>query len=413
MIRRLGTVAWPTGALIGAVALGLVAAVMVRPVFVPIPVPPPPEKLVLRAVDFAALPGWRDDSHHGAAVALRRSCAALGKLPDERPIGPDGLAGAAADWRDICAAAQAVTSDAARDFFETWFRPFSVANNDDDEGLFTGYYEASLDGAREPGNGYATPLLARPDDLVMVGLGAFRDDLKGRRVAGRVVDGRLRPYPSRAEIEAGALAGRGLELVWVDDPVDAFFLHIQGSGRVALADGGELRLGYAGQNGHPYTAIGRDLIAAGALTRETVSMQSIRAWLAANPSRAQDMMDRNASYIFFRELSGDGPVGAQGVALTPGRSLAVDRKFMPLSVPVWLDTVAPAADGGERVLRRLLIAQDTGGAIRGPVRGDVFWGHGDAAAETAGRMKSRGRYFVLLPRAVAEARAPRPRPDQK
>ncbi len=406
MIRRPGPAVWLTSTLIGGVAIGFMAAVLLRPVLVPIPVPPPPERLVLRAAGFADLPGWRDDSHFEAAVALRRSCAALGKLPDERPIGPGGLAGAAGDWRDICAAAEAVSGDTARDFFETWFRPFAVANNDDQEGLFTGYYEASLDGAREPGNGYATPLLARPDDLVTVALGAFRDDLKGRRVAGRVVDGRLRPYPSRAEIEAGALAGRGLELVWVDDPVDAFVLHIQGSGRVALAGGGELRLGYAGQNGHPYTAIGRDLIAAGALTRESVSMQSIRAWLAANPARAQDMMDRNASYIFFRELSGAGPVGAQGVALTPGRSLAVDRKFMPLSAPVWLDTVVPDAAGGERALRRLLIAQDTGGAIRGPVRGDVFWGHGDAAAEIAGRMKRRGRYFLLLPRAVAEARAP-------
>jgi membrane-bound lytic murein transglycosylase A len=208
----------------------------------------------------------------------------------------------------------------------------------------------------------------------------------------------LRPYENRAAIESGALRGRGLEMLWVDDPVDAFFLQIQGSGRVMLEDGTSLRIGYAGQNGHPYVAIGRELIARGALTREAVSMPAIRDWLRANPQEADAVMNRNPSFVFFRELDGDGPVGAQGVALTPGRSLAVDRSFVPYGVPVWLDAEDPV-DGEVRV-QRLLVAQDTGGAIRGPVRGDVFWGHGPEAEHRAGLMKSRGRYFLLLPKTV-------------
>ena len=202
------------------------------------------------------------------------------------------------------------------------------------------------------------------------------------------------PFHDRAAIDAGALDGDNLAVVWVDDPVDAFFLHIQGSGRIALADGSELRVGYAAQNGHAYTAVGLILIDDGEVTREAMSMQAIRTWLAANPDRARDLMNRNRSYVFFAVLDGDGPLGSEGVALTPGRSLAVDRRFLPMSVPLWLDSTLP----GEQPLRRLMIAQDTGGAIRGPVRGDVFWGYGEDAADIAGRMKSRGRYYLLLPR---------------
>ncbi len=230
-------------------------------------------------------------------------------------------------------------------------------------------------------------------------LGDFRENLRGERIAGRVVDGRLKPMEDRAAISSGALRGRNLELVWVDDPVDAFFLHIQGSGRVVMDDGSVKRVGFDGQNGHPYVAVGRELIARGAMAREQVSMQSIRAWLKANPGEAQALMNANPSYVFFRPLGGEGPEGAQGVVLTPGRSLAVDRNFVPYGVPVWLDAEDPL-DPAARV-SRLMVAQDTGGAIRGPVRGDVFWGHGADAEERAGRMRSRGTYWLLLPRTVA------------
>ena len=356
------------------------------------------ERRVLTPATFAELPGWEEDDPSAALSALLRSCRRLRSEPDWRPV-----CDAAADAADPAdAAAQAAS---ARTFFESNFQPFAVSAGRDAEGLFTGYYEPLLQGSRRRSNRYRVPLYVRPPDLVMVDLGDFREELKGHRIAGRVEEGDLVPYPDRRAIEEGALSGRELELVWVDDPVDAFFLQIQGSGRVRLDDGSEMRVGYAAQNGHPYFAIGKDLVERGAMSKEEVSMQSIRRWLEQNPDLADDVMARNASYVFFEELKGDGPLGAQGVALTPGRSLAVDLKHWTLGVPVWLDTRAPSPREGEpdRPLRRLMIAQDTGGAIRGVVRGDVFWGYGEEAAEIAGRMKHPGRMWVLLPRAQAGA----------
>ncbi len=375
--------------------------------------PEAPEGLVLEPVAFTDLPGWKQDQHREALGAFVRSCVRLDRLADERSPGgklADGrnTSGLAADWRGVCRDARqlsAANDAAARGFFESKFQPFLALNrrNQSEDGLFTGYYEPLLRGDRRRSDKYSIPLLARPDDLVMVSLGAFRKDLGGRRIAGRVVDGRLVPYAAREDIENGALDGQARVLAWVDSPVDAFFLQIQGSGRIQLDDGGEMRVGYAGANGHPYTAIGRELVRRGALTREGVSMQSIRAWLEAHPAEAQKVMNLNRAYVFFRELTGEGPLGAQGVALTTGRSLAVDRQFVGLGVPVWLSAEAPAPEAGkpDRPLQRLMVAQDTGGAIRGPVRGDVFWGHGPVAERVAGHMKHRGRYYLLLPNAVA------------
>ena len=366
------------------------------------PKPKPPDHLNLLPTSFGRLAGWRDDHLSEALGAFQRSCEAMAKLPDSAAIGPDGLAGTAADWRAPCAGAAALAAGdeaAIRDFFEASFTPLRAANNDEPVGLFTGYYEAELRGARQRDGQFLTPLLKRPPDLVMVELGLFRPAWRGERIAGRVQGGQLKPYDSRAEIERGSLAGRHLELLWVDDPIDAFFLHIQGSGRVVLPDGTVVQVGYDGQNGQPYVPIGRLLVERGALPREEVSMQSIRAWLAAHPGDAASLMDENPSYVFFRELPGEGPVGAEGVVLTPERSLAVDRAFLPLGVPIWLNLADPQA--ADQHLRRLVVAQDTGGAIRGPVRGDVFWGHGAAAAARAGMMKDRGTYYLLLPRNVA------------
>ncbi|TNE33326.1 MAG: murein transglycosylase, partial [Alphaproteobacteria bacterium] len=245
----------------------------------------------------------------------------------------------------------------------------------------------------------------RPPELVTVDLGNFRSDLKGRRIAGEVKDGRLVPYPDRTEIEEGALEGRELELVWVDSPIDAFFLHIQGSGVVEMDDGTSVRVGYAAQNGHPYYAIGRSLIKSGEIAAEKMSMQAIRDWMEANPEKAADLMRENPSYVFFRLLDGSGPIGAEGIELTPERSLAVDRKWMPLGVPLWLSTtVTPQdapADAKPMLFQHLMMAQDTGGAITGPVRGDVFWGHGDRAYHMAGGMKNEGELWILLPNALA------------
>ncbi len=346
-------------------------------------------------------------------MALRRTCGRLARLAPEADL---NVAGRAADWRAPCAALSGVADGndtAARSFFETWFVPFSAANNGEPNGLFTGYYEPELRGSRTRKGRFVVPLYGRPADLVTVELSLFREEWKGQRIAGRVQQGALRPYPGRAEIEAGALSGiardggGALELVWVDDAVDAFFLHIQGSGRVVLDDGSLMRVGYAAANGRPYLAIGRELIARGALAREDVSMPSIRTWLAANPGEARDVMNKNASFVFFRPLpapvnANDGPPGSEGVPLTPGRSLAVDRNHLAMGLPLWLDAEDPL-DKQQRV-RRLMVAQDTGGAITGPVRGDVFWGSGADAAERAGRMRSSGRYWLLLPRDVAARR---------
>jgi membrane-bound lytic murein transglycosylase A len=383
----------------------------------PEPTPPAP-RLELAEVSFGELPGWNDDGVAAALPAFRRSCAVWRNRPAAAAVGSAGVAGTVADWLPLCDALAAVLAgdDAgARAALEQLTRPVAVSDGDDAIGLFTGYYEPTLRGSRRQAGAYRIPLYLRPPELVSVDLGDFRPDLAGKRIAGRVVAGELQPYHDRTAIDEGALAGRGLELLWVDDPVDAFFLEIQGSGRVELEDGSTLRVGYAGQNGHPYTAIGRELVARDAMPLEQVSMQSIRAWLEANPEEAVEVMRTNSSYVFFRILEEDGPLGAQGVVLTPGRSLAVDPVFLPYGAPLWLDSTYPAPEPGEvgAPLRRLVVAQDTGGAIRGVVRGDVFWGPGEEAAELAGRMRQEGRLWLLLPRTVAlapaaDADAPRP-----
>jgi membrane-bound lytic murein transglycosylase A len=368
---------------------------------------PSGDRMILEPAAFADLRGWREDAAEAAVPAFLRSCERLAALPDGAGLGQP-WAGTAGDWKDACAAAARLprgNRGAARRFFETRFRPWAVRNHRNPFGLFTGYYEPLLRGSRKRYGRYTVPIYTRPPELVMVDLGRFRADLKGKRIAGRVEDGSLVPFADRRQIEAGALAGRKLEIVWVDDPVDAFFLHVQGSGRVRLAEGGELRVGYAAQNGHPYTAIGRELIDRGEIEAGEVSLQSIRAWLAAHPGEARELMESNPSYVFFQEIAGDGPLGAEGVPLTPGRSLAVDLAYLPLGVPLWLASGVPSPREVEadRRLRRLMVAQDTGGAIRGVVRGDVFWGFGDEAEALAGRMKHRGRYWVLLPQALTPA----------
>lgn len=402
------------GAVIGACLGSFGTWAWLRSMAPAAPAPVVAEALTLAPASFASLPGWGADDQAAALPALLASCARIRVARPEASLAP---AGTAADWQELCTAAAslapaAATPDSAtvRQFLEEHLTPLAVGSTLGGEGLFTGYYEPSLAGSRTPDAAHRVPLLARPDDLVMVDLGRFRDSLKGERIAGRVAEGALEPYPDRAAIEAGALSDRARPLAFVADPVEAFFLHIQGSGLVTLADGGALRVGYAAQNGQPYVAIGRELIRRGALTRESVSMDSIKAWLAANPDEAAALLNSNPSYVFFRDLGSPpadpngplgGPPGAQNVPLTPGRSLAVDRKFLALGLPLWLDTTVPLADGGTEPLRRLMVAQDTGGAIRGPVRGDVFWGHGAEAGRRAGAMKQPGRYWILVPKAVA------------
>ncbi len=364
----------------------------------------PRTTMALSPVDFERLPGWGQDKAADALAPFVAGCAKMGDT-----LGGDGEAaakgGKAESWRTACAAASLVPAGdepRARAFFETNFQPYAITANGNDGGLFTGYYEPEVRGSRSPGAGFDVPLLARPTDLIQIDLSAFADDLKGRRIGGRIESGSIVPYYDRAEIVSGALRGKRLELLWLADPVDAFFLQIQGSGRVRLPDNRVVRITYSGQNGRPYVAIGKVLADQGAIPLEQVTMQSIRSWLTAHPAEAGSVMDRNPSYVFFRELSGtkpeDGPPGALGAALTPGRSVAVDRSYIPLGAPVFLDTTDPISGAK---LQRLMVAQDVGGAIRGPVRADIFFGWGAEAEAWAGQMRQSGHQYLLLPKAAS------------
>jgi len=337
------------------------------------------------AIQWAELPGWHDASAAAAWPQLMLTCA---RLAPREP-----------HWRRICDDAALFpdpNDDIARAFFETRFAPHVVRTADGDTGLVTGYYEPLLDGRRKRDERFRYPLYGAPEDLVTVELGALYPELDGRRLRGRLVGKRVLPYPSRAEIDSQSQPLSAPVLAWVDDPVALFFLHIQGSGRVRFADGTTLRVGYVDQNGHPYVAIGRTLVERGALKPEAVDMPAIRAWLAANPDQAASVLQSNPSYIFFapRDATLPGPLGALEVPLLPERAAAVDPKHIPLGSPIWVDTTLPI-DGAP--YRRLLFALDTGGAIKGPVRADVFFGYGREAEDRAGRMKQPGRIYALLP----------------
>jgi membrane-bound lytic murein transglycosylase A len=343
----------------------------------------PAPRLTLAPASFAELSGWEQEHATAPIPALLKSCAAVLARPDAAPFDAKTRSadfGRVGDWRGPCAAAAALPPGddaAARRFFAANFVPVRAGNNGEAEGLFTGYYEPVLRGSRQRGGAFQIPLYRRPPDPTRY---------------------------SRAEIEDGALAGQGFELAWVDDPVDAFFLDIQGSGRIELAGGGEMRVGYAGANGRPYVAVGRLLIDRGEIPRERMSMAAIRTWMVAHPRGGDALRRENPSYVFFRALPGpiddSGPIGSEGVALTPQHSLAVDRGYIPLGVPIWLDAAQRYTAG---MIRRLVVSQDTGGAVKGPVRGDLFWGSGGAAAAAAGSMNARGRYYLLLPRTIAMA----------
>ncbi len=342
---------------------------------------------------FYALPDWQQD--HDIIDGFRafcKSCPVLLKMPANRPV---GLGTNAGDWHPACRKALELHPKSAqevRDFFETYFTPYKASDNGNHEGLFTGYYESELHGSRVRSEKYAYPLYRKPSDLVMS---------EADKKWGRFSWGRLIPYYDRASIDEGALEGQGLELVWVDDPVEAFFLHIQGSGRVNLKEGGVMRVGYAGVNGHPFIPIGRKLAEGGYMDLKDVSMQSIRKWMKDNPKRARELMHQNPSYVFFREIPGDGPIGCMGIPVTPKRSMAVDKRIFPMGAPIWFDGYHPDNHFNHR---HLMVAQDTGGAIRGAVRGDFFWGFGKEAMEQAGKMKSKGQYYIFLPKAASPAK---------
>ncbi|TYQ07383.1 UNVERIFIED_ORG: membrane-bound lytic murein transglycosylase A [Zoogloea ramigera] len=346
-----------------------------------------PAKLQLVPTTFSALPGWDRDDVRAAWPAFMASCTSLAKQ---------------ATWKESCSIARTVNGNddkAIRTFFEAFMVPNQVVAPDGaTDGLVTGYYEPLLRGARKRGGPYQTPLYKVPDDMITVDLASVYPDLKGMRLRGKLVGKKLVPYSSRAEIDTGELKGK--ELLWVDDPVEAFFLEVQGSGRVQLTDTQEtVRVAYADQNGHPYKSIGKYLVEKGELRLDQASAQGIKAWIGGHPTRMQELFNANPSYVFFKEERLPdpkiGPKGAMGLPLTPQRSVAIDPTQLPLGAPIFLNTTQANSD---IPMQRLVMAQDTGGAIRGAIRVDYFFGFGTEAAENAGRMKQRGNVWVLLPK---------------
>ena len=355
----------------------------------------------LKPVDLASLPAWEEAGLDLSLAAFQRSAREI--------LGPasgfsraPAFAGSLDDWKSVCQLA--LDAKDARRFFEQNFRSYSVIDSEQPQGLFTGYYEPVVEGTRDSEPSYPVPVYRKPDDLV-----AFTVDeaaLAGLSY-GRRVGGHPKPYDTRQMIEQGSLSGKGLEVCWLKDWTDAFFMHVQGSGRVRLREGGEIRLTYAGKTGQPYTGIGGVLIERGIGTRETMSMQMLRDWMRQNPNEARTLMWHNKSYVFFREVAVDdaglGAIGAAKVNLTPLRSLAVDRRHWMFGTPVFLETTTPPeSPRGPATFAELMIAQDTGTAIKGLARGDVYWGWGADAEQIAGHMKSPGKMTVLLPHAVAK-----------
>lgn len=353
------------------------------------PKPSPAAKPRLVPDRWSSLPGWQTDALEEAWPALLKSCGVLKSR--------DG-------WRQACALAASLGAPDRNEveaYFEQQFTPWRVVNADGtDSGLVTGYYEPLIRGSREASAQYRYPIYGVPDDLLTIELGDQYPQLAGLRLRGRLEGRKVVPYYDRRQIDAGLPTLTGREIAWTDDALDLFFLQVQGSGRVRLESGEILRVGYADQNGHPYRSIGKLLVDRGELTAEQASLEGIKGWAQRNPDKVQALLDHNASYVFFRELppGPDGPLGALGIALTAGRSLAIDPRTVPLGAPVFLATTYP---GSDRPLARLMLAQDTGGAIKGGVRADFFWGFGEEAGKQAGRMRQQGRMWVLLPNGVA------------
>lgn len=350
------------------------------------PLPAPPAASPMQAARWEDLPGWDEDDPTPAFTAFLASCLTLHKQ---------------ALWQPVCLAAQmadASSPQSVRAWFKGQFQPWVMVNADGSRtGMITGYYEPVLQGSRKPSRQNPYPVYGAPDDLITVDLSRIYPELKHLRLRGRLEGKKLVPYYDRAEWEQQESERLHKAIAWVSDAVELFFMQVQGSGQIALPDGSRMRVGYADQNGHPYRSIGRWLIDQGEISLDQASMQGIKNWAQNNPERLNELLNQNPSMVFFRELplTGPGPLGALGVPLTPARSLAVDSRYVPLGAPLWLATTMPNSG---QALAKLMLAQDTGGAIRGAVRGDFYWGSGIEAGNLAGRMRQSGRLWVLMPR---------------
>ncbi|OGS91728.1 MAG: transglycosylase [Gallionellales bacterium GWA2_60_18] len=360
-----------------------------KPPAVPPPTVAPPVSLPVApfaASKWEMLPDWQTTDLQPAWTAFVQSCRALKSKPG---------------WQAVCTRTNELAQPdnaALRAFFEEGFAPYQVFNPDgSSQGLITGYYEPKLTGSRTRTARFRYPLYAAPEDLLTIDLGEVYPQLKDLRLRGRLQGRRIVPYYNRAEIDNGKAVLQGRELFWVENAVDLFFLQIQGSGRIELPDGSLVKVGYAEQNGHPYISIGKKLVESGELKIEEASMQGIKSWAEQHPEKLSALLAQNPSYVFFRELPNglSAPLGALGVPLTEAYSIAVDPRTIPLGAPVFLATTYPNT---AEPLNRLMLAQDTGGAIKGAVRADFFWGFGEQAGVQAGRMKQSGQMWVLFPK---------------
>jgi membrane-bound lytic murein transglycosylase A len=360
---------------------------------------------------FDMLNGWASDDHVAALEAFRKSCEPiLRRAKSKAPVKPIEQA-----LRDPCSRVvlyrMPISGTAARVFFEQNFRPVRISKVGEEDGFITGYYEPEIEGSRKPREGFGVPFYRRPPELRSRTPGIAKVKGPSRAASGKKMQtgtrqaGRIVPYYDRAAIEDGALDGRELELVWTNDEIDAFFTHIQGSARVRLRDGTLMRINYDAQNGHPYLAVGRVLIERGIVPKDEMTMDKIRTFISEHPEEGRELMRMNRSYIFFREVSelgqDDEPMGAQGVSLVPERSIAVDRGLHVYGTPFWIAATLPIEhESAETPFRRLMVAQDTGGAIVGPARADIYFGAGIEAGAVAGRLRHAGTFYMLVPNAL-------------
>lgn len=364
----------------------------------------PSVQLHLKEQSFAELPNWANANKQTSLHAFQISCRAFLKQDPNKSIGSQYIDLKVKDWHPVCKAAMLIDTKseaAAQTFFETWFKPVEFYLKKPVTGLFTGYYMPLLKGSLTKTEQYQVPIYNVPSNLITANLELFDSSLKHRRINGRIENNRLVPYYTREEINHGAIDKLSSVIVWVDSQLQRLILEIEGSGVVQLPDGKKIGIGYAGENGVAYTSIASVLIHKNVMTRDNASMQHIYRYFNEHPEEITPVLNQNKSFVFFTKLANHDALGAQGVPLTPGYSLAIDRKWIPIGAPLWLSTTRPDhALETQKPFHRLMIAQDTGGAIRGAVRGDVYWGEGEKATEIAGKMKNPGRYWLLLPRHV-------------
>jgi membrane-bound lytic murein transglycosylase A len=391
--------------LLSLVIIGGGTWLMVKPKPHKVTSPPVTKDLHLEQISFDQLPGWKTANLQMSLRAFKVSCSAFLKKNPETLVGSEFISMRAKQWYPACNAANKLkdpTSNEIRDFFQTWFKPFEMRKNHAVKGLFTGYYSPLFKGSLKKTAYYSVPIYGLPKKLISAQLSRFNQPCASKKIFGRVVGQELVPYYTSKQIDAGALNGIAPVLAWVHSPLERLVLSIEGSGAIQLDDKRQLMLGYAGENGAKYTAIGKVLIDQGVMNYDNASMQHIEDYFKKHPEKMNQVLHRNESFVFFRLLKNSGALGAQGITLTPGYSMAVDRSWLPMGVPLWLNTTRPdLKSSGQKKLQRLMIAQDTGGAIRGPVRGDFYWGEGERAASIAGRMKNKGSYWLLLPNNLA------------